>query len=84
MATAVRTRIGAGGRVVIPAEFRNALGLHEGDEVLISCDGGEVRLSTITERVRRVQRFIAERIPPGGPSIVDELIAERRAEAARE
>jgi AbrB family looped-hinge helix DNA binding protein len=84
MSTVVKTRIGAGGRVVIPAEFRNALGLSEGDEVLISCDGSEVRLSTVTERVRRVQRFIAERIPPGGLSIVDELIADRRAETTRE
>ena len=84
MSNTVKTKIRAGGRVVIPAEFRNALGLHEGDEVLISCDGGEVRLSTITERVRRVQRFIAERIPPGSLSIVDDFIAERRAEAARE
>ncbi|MFN0145676.1 MAG: AbrB/MazE/SpoVT family DNA-binding domain-containing protein [Dehalococcoidia bacterium] len=84
MGSSVRTKIGAGGRVVIPAEFRAKLGLHEGDQVIISCDDGEIRLSTYRERVKRIQAFVAERIDPAGPSIVDELIRERRAEAARE
>jgi hypothetical protein len=34
--------------------------------------------------MRRVQAMVAEFIPPGGPSIVDELIADRRREAAAE
>jgi len=52
--------------------------------VLLSCEDGEIRLSTRRERIRRMQKWVAELIPPDGPSVVDELIAERRAEAARE
>ena len=59
-------------------------GLKVGDRVLLSCEDGEIRLSTRRERIRRMQKWVAELIPPGGPSVVDELIAERRAEAARE
>ena len=84
MSATIRTRIGAGGRVVIPAEFRAALGLHEGDAVTMSCEDGEVRLMSFSERVRRMQEFVAARIDPAGPSIVDELIRDRREEAERE
>jgi AbrB family looped-hinge helix DNA binding protein len=84
MSTVVKTKIGVGGRVVIPAEFRKALQLKEGDSVLISVEDGELRVSTVAERVRRVQRFVAERIVPRGPSIVDELLRDRREEAARD
>jgi hypothetical protein len=31
-----------------------------------------------------MQEFVAARIDPNGPSIVDELIRQRREEAARE
>ena len=33
------------GRVVIPAEFRNSLGLVEGDEVTISLENGVITLT---------------------------------------
>jgi AbrB family transcriptional regulator, stage V sporulation protein T len=84
MESSVKTRIGAGGRVVIPAEFRHALGLKEGDSIVISCEDGEIRLTTYRERVRQIQAFVKARIRPELDSSVDDFIAERRAEAARE
>ena len=84
MSISVKIRIGAGGRVVIPAAFRNALGLKEGDQVVISCEDGELRLSSFRESIRRMQEFVASRIRPELDSTVDDFIAERRAEAARE
>lgn len=82
--TTVRTKIGAGGRLVIPAEFREKLGLSVGDTVVVSCEDGEVRVSTVRERIRRAQARIAEYFGDDRTSWVDELIAERRREAARE
>ncbi len=78
-----RARIGAGGRLVIPAEIRRALGLEEGESVVMRVEDGELRLWTVTEGIRRVQERMAPYIVPG-TSAVDELIAERRTENARD
>ncbi len=67
------------GRVVIPIEIRQALGLKEGDMVLFEQLDGEARITT-----RRAQELFRQYVPVGSPSLADELIAERRAEAARE
>ncbi len=72
-----------GGRVVIPLEIRKALGLQEGDVVLWELAEGEARLTTRRERLRRAQDLVRQYVPEG-VSLVDELIAERRAEAERD
>ncbi len=81
--TEIRTKLAEGGRIVIPAEYRKALGLHVGDEVILRLEEGEVRLLTPRQAIRRAQavvrRYVGER-----RSLVEELIAERRAEAERE
>lgn len=77
------TKMSEGGRVVVPAEIRKALGLEEGDVVLWELKEGEARLTTRRERLRRAQALVREYVP-AGVSLSDELIAERRAEAERE
>ncbi len=78
-----RVKVAEGGRVVIPAEYRKQLGLRAGDNVILQLDDGEIRLYTVREAIRRAQEMV-RRYVPEGVSLVDELIAERRAEAARE
>jgi AbrB family looped-hinge helix DNA binding protein len=80
---ATRAKIAAGGRIVIPAEYRNALGLKEGDSVVLCLDDNEIHLYSFAEAIRRAQDLIHPYIEPGR-SLVDELIAERRREAALE
>ena len=46
----INRKIDVLGRVVIPAEFRNSLGLVEGDEVSVSTDNGVIIL-TPTQKV---------------------------------
>ncbi len=41
------------GQITIPAEFRKALGLKEGDKVALSLEEGEVRLSPTESVVTR-------------------------------
>ena len=72
-----------GGRIVIPAAYRKQLGLHPGDRLIVRLDQGELRLMTIQEGVRRAQAIIGRAIP-AERSLADELIAQRRAEAAHE
>ncbi len=76
-------KLSEGGRVVIPAEIRKALGLKEGDIVLWELADGEARLTTRRERLRRAQALVRQYVPEG-VSLVDELTTERRAEAKRE
>jgi AbrB family looped-hinge helix DNA binding protein len=79
------TRIGQGGRLVIPAEYRKALGVGPGDEVLLLLEEGSLRVLTLREAIRLAQAAVRSYIPDGsGRSLADELIAERRQESQRE
>ncbi len=77
-----KTKIDKGGRVVIPAEYRKALGLKAGDDVILVLENGEIRLMTPQEAVRQVQELVSRYIPKGR-SLSEELIRERREEAKR-
>jgi antitoxin PrlF len=78
-----RTKVGQGGRVVLPAQLRREAGLAVGDEVVVRLEDGEVRLIKYADSVRRAQALVRQFVEPGR-SLADELIAERRAEAERE
>jgi len=79
----IKTKLAVGGRIVIPVEYRRALGLRVGDEVILRLEDGEVRLLTPRQAIRRAQELV-RRYVPAGRSLADELIVERGAEAARE
>ena len=76
-------RLGPGGRVVIPANMREAMGLKQGDALVAKLSGGELTLVTLMGLVRELQTITNKHVPEG-VSVVDEFIADRRAEAARE
>jgi AbrB family looped-hinge helix DNA binding protein len=77
------TKIGPGGRIVIPAPMRKALGIGNGDRVQLQVVDGELRIVPQEVALRRVQEFVAKYVPKG-VSLVDELIEERRREAELE
>ena len=79
-----RVRIAPGWRVVIPAEFRKALGVRVGDDMLIELRDDGLRLRSRQAAIRKVQAMVRQYIPDRGRSLADELIAERREDAARE
>ncbi len=79
----IRTRLAEGGRVVIPAEYRRALGLRVGDEVILRLEGEELTILTPRQAIRHAQLLVRRYIPEGR-RLVDELIAERRGEARDE
>jgi AbrB family looped-hinge helix DNA binding protein len=78
-----KVRMGPDGRVVIPASFREALKLGEGDTLFARVEDGEIHLLTARAVMRRVSSMVREFVPEG-VSLVDELIEDRRREAQRE
>jgi bifunctional DNA-binding transcriptional regulator/antitoxin component of YhaV-PrlF toxin-antitoxin module len=78
-----RIQIGAGGRVVIPSEMRAALGVTDGDTLQARVVDGELRLMSRETALRYAQNLVRQYIPEG-VSLVDELIAERRDESAKD
>lgn len=76
-------RLADDGRVVIPAPLRHRLGLKPGDTVVIDAEDHTVRVRSYAQVIDEVQTYFRQFAKPG-VSLVDELIAERRAEAARE
>ena len=79
----IRTKIGAGGRIIIPSIVREKLRMSVGDEVIIHVKEEELYITTtehallkIREKVKKHNR---EKI-----SLVDELLATRRMEASHE
>lgn len=79
----IRVVIGKGGRINVPARHRRALGLSEGDEVIVGIEDDALRITTRRAAIRRA-RAIVSRYVPEEISLVDELLADRREEAARE
>ena len=75
--------IGERGRLVLPAPLREQLGVGEGDRLLLILEqDGSVRLVPARTVAGRFQGMFRDRY--GERSLADELLAERREEAARE
>jgi len=83
MTQRVKLKIAGNGRVVIPAEFRRALGVAGGGEIILRWEDDELRITTMKQNVERAQRRAKRYLKPD-VSLVDELIAERREAAKRE
>jgi len=80
-ASSTPVRLGPQGRLVIPAELRRELGLEDGTEMAIRSDEGRLILEPRREVLRRARsRFAGTR----DVDLADELLADRRAEVARE
>ena len=78
-----RGKIVSGGRIQLPVDVRRALSLSDGDIMQIEVVDGEVHLRPQRDAIRRMQDRMRAYIPEG-VSLADELIADRRREAASE
>ncbi len=83
MTNILHTRMSKEGRVLIPAELRHALGLQAEEPLQVYVVDGELRIVSRRQGIRRAQAIVAKARQPG-VSVVDEFIAERRAEAGRD
>lgn len=75
-----RVRLGAGGRVVIPSKYREALSLAEGDELVLVLEDASLRLMKTEEAVRRAQDLV-DRYVPRNLDLAAELLSQRKQES---
>ena len=59
------------------------MGIEPGDTLTLRLEDGELRIISLRAAVKRAQEIVSKYVP-GHESLSDQLIAERRAEAARE
>ncbi|MBB3930439.1 AbrB family looped-hinge helix DNA binding protein [Kaistia hirudinis] len=81
----VKVRISEDGAVSLPSEFLEELGLRTGDTVVVNVDDGDIRIRAAVRPLHPAQILAKELEEKYGPiPTVDEFIAARREEAARE
>lgn len=83
---AVRTKLGKGGRVIIPTAFRQNLHLETGDDIILHMEDNLIYLTTSEQALRTLQNKVKNYINTTGQniSLTDELITMRRNEAKYE
>ncbi|MCO6441970.1 MAG: AbrB/MazE/SpoVT family DNA-binding domain-containing protein [Nitrococcus mobilis] len=82
--TIAKGRVSQSGRISLPAEFRKAIGLEHGGDVVIELDGRDIRIRTVDETVARAQE-LTRRLLVGKPEAsLDAFLQERHREAEQE
>lgn len=76
-------RLVSGGRLQLPSDIRRQLGLADGDQVVMRVIDGELHVRPRRDVLKHIQTMLRPYAPAAG-SVADELIADRRAEAARD
>lgn len=76
-------RVADGGRIVIPAEIREQLGLDIGSDLVMTVEDDRATIMNAKAARRRAQQRVRQYVDKG-VSLSKELMAERKKEAARE
>ena len=74
-------KLGSGGTIAIPENFLDALGVKAGDELIVALKDGELSIYTRSHAIKQAQAMV-RRLNPEGRILSEDLIEERRAEAA--
>lgn len=82
--TPLQVQVAPNGRILLPLSVRRQLGLEAGGTLSLQINEDGLVLRTRRQMARRAQALARELLGPPSGSMVDELIAERRAEAARD
>lgn len=72
------------GSVLLPEAVRAAFGVGPGEAVMARLTGDEFKLISTATALKRIDELVRPFLWQGGPMASDQLIAERRAEAARD
>lgn len=79
-----RMEVDGAGRLALPPELIAEWNLKAGSVLMGHLKGEVFELITGATSMRRVKELVRQFVPEGGPSLADELIADRRHEVERE
>jgi AbrB family looped-hinge helix DNA binding protein len=72
-----------GGKLVIPAAMRRAMGIARSDTVVVELlSDGELRVRPLASAIREAQEIVRKSVRPDR-SLADELMRERKRDAVR-
>jgi AbrB family looped-hinge helix DNA binding protein len=77
-------KVSEAGRLSIPAEFRKAIGLERGGDVVVELDGRELRIRTVDEVIDRAQEMTRRVLSGRSEGTLDAFLSERRRDADSE
>jgi AbrB family looped-hinge helix DNA binding protein len=84
VALAQAVKIIEGGKLVIPASMRRAMGISRGDTVVVELlPEGELRVRPLGSAIREAQEIVRKSVRRDR-SLAEELMRERKQDAARE
>lgn len=75
--------LGKSGRLVIPTQFRKALGLKVGEGVMIALKEDHIEITPVTAPVKHVQERVSKYLKPDD-DLVDILFKQRKEEVLDE
>ena len=75
----LKGKVVEGGRIIVPAAFREKLGLSKGDTVFMEVDDGELRVRPARSALRRIQAKLRG-LKTDDSLVPSELTMERQAE----
>lgn len=81
--TQFQITVASDGTLVLPPHLRRHLQIETGGHVLIREEDGRVVLESFSSATSHAQAIV-RRYAPDAHDVVDEFLAERRADAARE
>lgn len=79
----IHTKMDNHGRLLIPLHLRNQLNYKKGDNFVIRVINDELHIVSLKKALFHAQELVRKKTPQG-ISLVDELIAERKANAIAE
>lgn len=83
MGEVIHAKLDSAGRLLVPAELRESLGLLPGSTVVLRVEGDGLHIVSPYRLMEEAQAYFRQFIPDGVDG-VDDFLAERRREAARE
>ncbi len=76
-------RVIDGGKIVLPSALRRKYGFEVGKTLVVEDSSGSVTIRSLDDAVAAAQAIMAK-VAPVSRVLSDELVADRRAEAARD